>query len=98
MQNGIDAPQQTGIVQSLLLLERALPAGRPVPQPGNIRHMNSKLQEDTHFRVLRLLRENPEMSQCELARAVGISIGGMHYVLAALIDKGFVKLGNHAAA
>lgn len=78
--------------------ERALPAGRPVPQPGNIRHMTSKLQEDTHFRVLRLLQENPEMSQRELARAVGTSIGGMHYVLAALIDKGFVKLGNFAAA
>lgn len=58
----------------------------------------TKLQEDTHFRVLRLLQENPEMSQRELATAVGISVGGMHYVLNALIDKGFVKLGNFTAA
>jgi EPS-associated MarR family transcriptional regulator len=58
----------------------------------------SKIQEDTHFRVLRLLQENPEMSQRELAAAVGVSVGGMHYVLNALIDKGLVKLGNFTAA
>ena len=58
----------------------------------------TKLQEDTHFRVLRLLQEYPEMSQRELAEAVGVSVGGMHYVLNALIDKGLVKLGNFTAA
>ena len=59
---------------------------------------HNKLQEDTHFRVLRLLQENPEMSQRELADAVGVSVGGIHYVLNALIDKGLVKLGNFTAA
>ena len=54
----------------------------------------TKLQEDTHFRVLRLLQENPEMSQRELAAAVG----GVHYVLNSLIEKGLVKLGNFTAA
>ena len=58
----------------------------------------TKLQEDTHFRVLRLLQEIPEMSQRELAAAVGVSVGGMHYVLNALIEKGLVKLGNFTAA
>ena len=58
----------------------------------------TKLQEDTHFRVLRLLQENPEMSQRELAEAVGVSVGGIHYVLNALIDKGLVKLENFTAA
>ncbi|MFG6531409.1 MULTISPECIES: MarR family EPS-associated transcriptional regulator [unclassified Sulfitobacter] len=58
----------------------------------------TKLQEDTHFRVLRLLQENPELSQRELADAVGVSVGGIHYVLNALIDKGLVKLGNFTAA
>jgi EPS-associated MarR family transcriptional regulator len=58
----------------------------------------TKLQEDTHFRVLRLLQEKPEMSQRELAEAVGVSVGGIHYVLNALIDKGLVKLGNFTAA
>lgn len=38
------------------------------------------------------------MSQRELADAVGVSVGGMHYVLNALIEKGLVKLGNFTAA
>lgn len=37
----------------------------------------TKLQEETHFRVLRVLQENPEMSQRELAEAVGVSVGGI---------------------
>ncbi|UOA25297.1 hypothetical protein DSM110277_03751 (plasmid) [Sulfitobacter pontiacus] len=58
----------------------------------------SKLQEDTSFRVLRLLQDNPEMSQRELAQVVGVSVGGMHYVLSAFVDKGLVKLGNFTAS
>jgi hypothetical protein len=33
------------------------------------------------------------MSQRKLAEAVGVSVGGIHYVLNALIDKGLVKFG-----
>ena len=58
----------------------------------------SKLQEDTYFRVLRLLQENPEMSQRELAQVAGVSVGGMHYVLNALVEKVLVKLGNFTAS
>lgn len=58
----------------------------------------SKAQEDIRFRVLRLLQENPEMSQRDIAAAVGISVGGVHYCLNALIEKGLVKLGNFSAA
>lgn len=58
----------------------------------------SKAQEDVRFRVLRLLQDNPEMSQRDIAAAVGISVGGVHYCLSALIDKGLVKLGNFSAA
>ena len=48
--------------------------------------------------MLRLLEQNPEMSQRDLAAAVGISTGSTHYVLKALIDKGLVKLGNFTAS
>jgi len=58
----------------------------------------NKLREDVHFRILRLLQDNPEMSQRELAKAVGLSTGGIHYVLNALIERGFVKLGNFTAS
>lgn len=58
----------------------------------------SKIQEDVRFRVLRLLHDNPELSQRELAEAVGISNGSAHYLLSALLDKGLIKLGNFTAA
>ena len=57
-----------------------------------------KLQEDVRFRVLRLLEENPEMSQRNLAQAVGISLGSLHYCLNALVEKGLVGVGNFTAA
>lgn len=38
------------------------------------------------------------MSQRELAKAAGVSVGGMHYILNALVEKGFVKLGNFTAS
>lgn len=50
------------------------------------------------FRILRLLEQNPEMSQRDLAKALGVSVGGTHYVLSALIEKGLIKLGNFSAA
>ena len=56
------------------------------------------LREDAQFRILRLLDDNPEMSQRELAKAVGISAGGVHYVINALVEKGLIKLGNFTAA
>lgn len=54
----------------------------------------TKLQDDVRFRILRLLEKNPEMSQRDLAQAVGISTGRVHYVLKWLVDKGLVKLDN----
>ncbi len=57
-----------------------------------------KLREDVKFRILCLLKENPEMSQRELAQAVGVSTGGIHYVLNALVEKGMLKLANFTAA
>lgn len=54
----------------------------------------SKIQEDTYFRIMRLLEENPELSQRDLADKLGMSLGGLNYCLKALIDKGFVKLDN----
>ena len=38
------------------------------------------------------------MSQRELARMAGVSVGSMHYVLNAFVDKGLVKLANFTAS
>ena len=39
------------------------------------------LQEEVRFRILRLLEQDPELSQRDLAAAVGISTGSTQYVL-----------------
>ncbi len=57
-----------------------------------------KLQDDVRFRILRLLEQNPEMSQRDLAKVVGISTGNVHYILKALVDKGLVKFSNFTAS
>nr|WP_276315721.1 MarR family EPS-associated transcriptional regulator [Ectothiorhodospira shaposhnikovii] len=54
---------------------------------------------DTHsdtirLRLLRLLADNPQLTQRELAQALGVSLGATHYSLRALIDKGLVKAEN----
>lgn len=54
----------------------------------------SQLQEDTYFRVLRMLQDNPDMTQREIAKKLGISTSGLNYCLKALIDKGWVKVQN----
>jgi len=44
--------------------------------------------------AMRLLAARPELSQRELSRALGLSLGKTHYVLHALLDKGLVKIRN----
>jgi EPS-associated MarR family transcriptional regulator len=48
------------------------------------------------YKVLTLLKQHPDLSQRDMAQRLGISNGGMHYCLSALMDKGLVKLGNFA--
>ena len=56
--------------------------------------MSTQTQEDTAFRVMRLLQVNPDLTQRELAQELGVSVGGLNYCLKALIDKGWVKMQN----
>jgi EPS-associated MarR family transcriptional regulator len=51
-------------------------------------------QEDTYFRVMRILHDSPYVTQRELAEKLGVSVGGLNYCLKALIDKGWVKIQN----
>lgn len=56
----------------------------------------ARLQEDTTFRVMRLLHENPDLTQRELAQKLGVSVGGLNYCLKALMEKGWVKMQSFA--
>ena len=52
------------------------------------------IHQDTYLKVLRLLEANSQMSQRELAAAVGVSLGKTNFCLKALLDKGLLKMQN----
>ena len=47
-----------------------------------------------HWAVLRLLTEQPNASQRELSSRLGYSLGKTHYLLRALVAKGWIKAQN----
>ena len=50
---------------------------------------------DEHvMKALGALEKHPELSQRQLAKALGISLGKTHYILNSLIDVGLVKVDN----
>ena len=56
--------------------------------------MSRPKNDDAYFRVLRLLEQNPELSQREVAQALGVSLGAINYILRALFEKGQIKTQN----
>ena len=54
----------------------------------------SASDEDAAVALLRLLEQHPDYSQRQLAKALGVSLGKTHYLLKALLGKGWVKAQN----
>jgi EPS-associated MarR family transcriptional regulator len=50
--------------------------------------------DETQYKVMRLLEANPEMSQRDVARALGVSLGRVNYCFKALVQKGWIKASN----
>ena len=54
----------------------------------------SIINEENRYKLLKLLHENPEMNQRQIASELGLSLGKVNFCLKALIEKGLVKVGN----
>ena len=52
------------------------------------------MHTETHLKILKHIELNPNVSQRELAKELGVSVGKVNYCLRSLIDKGFVKASN----
>ena len=61
---------------------------------------DSELNDRTEvrFRVMRAIAQNPKMSQRDLARELGVSLGGINYCINTLIAKGAIKVENFRAS
>lgn len=58
--------------------------------------MNTRqmLDETTHYGLLKTLENNPGLSQRDLAKRMGISLGKVNFCLNALVAKGSIKINN----
>jgi len=52
------------------------------------------LDENTHYGLLKTLEENPSLSQRDMAKRLGISLGKVNFCLNALVAKGLLKVNN----
>jgi EPS-associated MarR family transcriptional regulator len=52
------------------------------------------LNDETRYRILKLLEADPQASQRRIADELGISLGRVNYCLQALVRKGLVKVNN----
>ena len=55
---------------------------------------NPFANDEIQLRVLRLLEASPQMTQRELADALGVSLGKTNFCIKALFEKGLIKLHN----
>ena len=47
--------------------------------------------DENHLKALKILEENPALSQRHLARELNLSLGKANYIINALIEKGYLK-------
>src|SRR6185437_2374422 len=52
------------------------------------------LSDEVRYNLLRLLQANPEMSQRDVARQLGVSLGKVNYCLRSLVARGWIKAVN----
>jgi EPS-associated MarR family transcriptional regulator len=52
------------------------------------------VEDEIHYRFLKVLQENPDITQRELAATLGVSLGKANYCMRALMGRGWVKMDN----
>jgi EPS-associated MarR family transcriptional regulator len=57
-----------------------------------VRFIKNKLQANEDFKLLRLIEKSPQVSQCEIAKKSGLSLGKVNYCLKLLGEKGLIKI------
>ena len=50
--------------------------------------------QELEYRALKILEQQPDLTQRQLAAELGVSLGKTHYLVKSLIDVGWVKLDN----
>ncbi len=51
-------------------------------------------KQELEYRALKILEQQPDLTQRQLAKELGVSLGKAHYLVKSLIDVGWVKFDN----
>ena len=54
--------------------------------------MNKPFENETQYRLLKLLADEPKLRQLDMAKKIGISVGKANGCMAELVKKGFIKV------
>ncbi|MBC8434298.1 MAG: MarR family EPS-associated transcriptional regulator [Desulfobacterales bacterium] len=54
--------------------------------------MNHVYQQEIHYRLLKILAEEPKLGQREMAKKMGISLGKVNFCVSELAAKGWIKI------
>ena len=60
----------------------------------NTQNKTPKLNEEISYTLFKLIEADPDISQRELAKEMGISLGKTNYCLKGLMEKGWLKARN----
>ena len=60
--------------------------------------MNHLYEQEIRYKLLKLLSTNANLSQREMAKRTGISLGKTNYVLTELANKGIIKIKRFKSA
>ena len=52
------------------------------------------INQELEYRALKLLEQQPDVTQRQLSKELGVSLGKTNYLLKSLIDVGWIKLDN----
>ena len=56
--------------------------------------MNAAFNKEIHLKLLKLLQEEPELTQREMNQRMGVSLGKINFCISALSQKGMIKVND----
>ena len=71
-----------------MLIDVAVACSKNFMYVQQMQSRQAQIQEETYFRGMRILQENPDLTQGELTEKLGVSFGGLNYSLKPLMCKG----------
>ena len=60
--------------------------------------MNHAYEQEIHYRLLKVLSQDPQLGQRDMAKRMGISLGKVNYCISELAAKGWIKITRFRSA